>query len=284
LRTAKAFGQFFLIASPRHAEAEGFVASECIVHDLKNIGKPISVKRNLITIAVFYRLSELMPQNQRVTPSRLKEAMRDAGYKTQRSLAERLGISQGAVSEMLSGRTQNTRHLARLADLLGVSIAWLLGTSDSKTPEREEGFYEGVARDMDAVLIQETDIRYGMGGGGFGDAALQGTPVAFPREWLRPLIKKDFDQLFIAHATGDSMSPTLADGDVVIVDRAQNRLRDQDSIWCIALGDLCMIKRVRMLPDGGYQINSDNPSVAPLTAYDGELHVIGRVIWSGRRM
>lgn len=225
-----------------------------------------------------------MSENQRLTHARVREAMLDAGYKTQISVARALGVTQGAVSEILSGKTANTRLLPRLADLLGVSIPWLLGTSDSKTPEREEGFYEGVARDMDAVLIQETDILYGMGGGGFGDAPLQGTPVAFPREWLRPLIKNDFDDLFIAHATGDSMSPTLADGDVVIVDRAQNRLRDQDSIWCIALGDLCMIKRVRVMPDGGYQINSDNPSVAPLTAYDGELHVIGRVIWSGRRM
>jgi phage repressor protein C with HTH and peptisase S24 domain len=225
-----------------------------------------------------------MSQNQSVTAARLREAMTDAGYKTQASLAEALGVQQPSVSVILSGRTQNTRLLPRLADLLGVSIAWLLGTSDSKTPEREEGFYANAARDMDAVLIHETDIRYGMGGGGFDGGSLHGTQVAFPREWLRPLIKKDFDQVFIAHATGDSMSPTLGDGDVVIVDRAQNRLRDQDSIWCIALGDLCMIKRVRVLPDGGYQINSDNPSVAPLTAYDGELHVIGRVIWSGRRM
>lgn len=225
-----------------------------------------------------------MAQDQRLTHERVKEAMDEAGYKTQSSVAQALGITQGAVSEILSGKTQNTRLLPKLADLLGVSIPWLLGTSDSKTPERAEDFYKNAAREMDAVLIQETDIRYGMGGGGFGDGTLHGTPVAFPREWLRPLIKADFDQLFIAHATGDSMSPTLADGDVVIVDRAQNRLSDQDSIWCIALGDLCMIKRVRIMPNGGYQINSDNPTVPPLTAYDGELHVIGRVIWSGRRM
>lgn len=225
-----------------------------------------------------------MARNQQLTADRLKEAMRDAGYSSQESLAQKLGLNQGSISNILKGKTANSRHIARIADLLGVSVAWLIGTSDSKTPEQDEGFYENAAREMDSVLIPETDIRYGMGGGGFAEGDFHGTKVAFPREWLRPLIKRDFDALFIAHATGDSMSPTLGDGDVVIVDRAQNRLRDQDSIWCIALGDLCMIKRVRRLPDGGYQINSDNPNVAPLTAYDGELHVIGRVIWSGRRM
>jgi len=45
-----------------------------------------------------------------------------------------------------------------------------------------------------------------------------------------------------------------------------------------------MIKRVRMMPDGGAQVNSDNPAVTPITAYDDELHIIGRVIWIARRV
>jgi phage repressor protein C with HTH and peptisase S24 domain len=80
------------------------------------------------------------------------------------------------------------------------------------------------------------------------------------------------------------MVPTLLDRDLVIIDTAQKMITQQDRIWCLSYGDLGMIKRVRKLPDGGYQINSDNPSVTPITAYDGELNVIGRVVWIGRRV
>jgi phage repressor protein C with HTH and peptisase S24 domain len=224
-----------------------------------------------------------MAENPTIRTDRLREEIENSGS-TATSVAHNLGISQSAVSQILSGTTRNSRHLPRIADLLGVTVSYLLGTSDSRTAERAEGFYEETAREMDAVLLQEVDIRYGMGAGGFASDHLPGTPVAFPREWIRPLIKGRFDQVFIAHASGDSMSPTLCDGDVVIIDRAQRHLGAQDNVWCVALGELCMIKRIRLLPDGSYQINSDNPAVTPMTAHDGEMHVIGRVIWSGRKI
>jgi len=38
--------------------------------------------------------------------------------------------------------------------------------------------------------------------------------------------------------------------------------------------------------DGGgtYRIMSDNPAVSDFDAADGEMHVVGRVIWIGRRI
>lgn len=45
-----------------------------------------------------------------------------------------------------------------------------------------------------------------------------------------------------------------------------------------------MIKRVRRTPQGSYLLMSDNPTISPIEAVDGELAVLGRVIWIGRRM
>ena len=123
-----------------------------------------------------------------------------------------------------------------------------------------------------------------MGGGSVFEDYQQTAMVPFPRDWLRPMIKGRFDELFVARGDGDSMMPTLLDGDLAVVDTAQKDVLQQDRIWCLSYGELGMIKRVRKLPDGGYQINSDNPNVTPISAYDGELHVVGRVIWIGRRV
>ena len=224
-----------------------------------------------------------MVKKQGIATDRLVAEMDKAGYNAAR-LADALGVSPPAISDILSGKTANPRSLPRIADLFGVSIGWLLGTSDVPNTPRDEGFYADAAREMNAVLINEVDIQYGMGAGGFTGEGMPGVPVAFPREWLRPMLKGPFEKAFIAAARGDSMHPTLADGDMVIVDRSQRRISDQDAVWCIAFGDLGMIKRVRALPDGGYQINSDNPAVSPITAHDGEMHIIGRVVWAARRL
>lgn len=55
------------------------------------------------------------------------------------------------------------------------------------------------------------------------------------------------------------------------------------AIWAVAYGELGMIKRVRAMPDGSYQLLSDNPNVEPAVAVDGEMTVIGRVVAVIRR-
>lgn len=140
------------------------------------------------------------------------------------------------------------------------------------------------AKDMGIALIPELELGYSMGGGNVIELFEHTGVAPFKREWLRPMMKGSFDELFVAKGEGDSMIPTMLDGDIVLIDTAQKNILQQDRIWALSYGDLGMIKRVRKLPDGGYQINSDNPAVTPMTAYDGEMHVIGRVIWVGRRM
>lgn len=80
------------------------------------------------------------------------------------------------------------------------------------------------------------------------------------------------------------MQPTILDGDLVLIDMAQNSIMAQDRIWAVFWGDLGMIKRVRRTPGGTFQLLSDNPAISPVEAVDGEMHVLGRVIWIGRRI
>ena len=90
--------------------------------------------------------------------------------------------------------------------------------------------------------------------------------------------------MFVARGEGDSMMPTLLDGDIVLIDTAQKQITQQDRIWALSYGDLGMIKRVRRLPNGVYRITSDNEVVEPIEVADEEMHVVGRVIWIGRSM
>jgi phage repressor protein C with HTH and peptisase S24 domain len=218
----------------------------------------------------------------RLRRDRLKEEMRLSGFDHQDDLADALGIRQSSVSKIVNGPTENSRHLPRIAELLGVNIGWLLGTSDDRHAQ-PKGFYEEVAQEMNAAFVAEVDLRYSMGGGAFiQETATNRVPL--PKNWVRPFIKGTFEQVFIAYPVGDSMEPTINHGDPVLVDRSQTSITAQDQIWCITYGELGMIKRVRRMGDGGYEINSDNPSVTPITAYDDEMHVVGRVVWIGRRV
>lgn len=90
--------------------------------------------------------------------------------------------------------------------------------------------------------------------------------------------------LYWARGQGNSMEPNIGDGDVILIDRSQQTPGFGDLYWAIAYGQTGMIKRLRPMPDGSVKILSDNPNVPPEVAYDGELHVFGRVIAVVRRI
>lgn len=142
---------------------------------------------------------------------------------------------------------------------------------------------EAMADQLDAVLLPEIEVGYSMGGGADIDDYPVVQMVPFSRAWLQNLTDSSANNLFVARGDGDSMMPTLLDQDIVIIDRGQRRLNRQDRIWALTYGGFGMIKRIRALPGGTIQINSDNAAVTPIEATEDECNIIGRVVGVIRR-
>jgi len=84
---------------------------------------------------------------------------------------------------------------------------------------------------------------------------------------------------------GDSMLPTLNDGDDILVDRSASGKHFSDGIFVLRLEDTLMVKRFAVHPgDDTLTISSDNPAYPSWTnCKRASVNVIGRVIWAGRR-
>lgn len=217
---------------------------------------------------------------------RLKWARIQAGYENAKDFAERMGINPTSYRAYENNQNMYAKLAHEFADRLNVPAKWLLKGGDLEhgvVVEAEDQFTLQ-AKEMGLSLIPELELGYSMGGGSvFSDYQRRGV-VPFQRDWLRGFMRGTFADLFVARGTGDSMQPTLLDGDLVLIDTAQKRIDQQDRIWALSYGDLGMIKRVRRLPGGTYRIMSDNPAVSPIDAADEEMHVVGRVVWIGRTM
>ena len=204
---------------------------------------------------------------------------------SQAELARRVGVSQPTINALIRGGNAMSKHLHRIAAELETSPAWLAGETDNDSPIAvAPSALSALADKFDLELIPELELGYSMGGGSVFDTYEQRGIVPFSRNWLRPMMRGSFADLFVARGEGDSMQPTMLDGDLVLIDTAQRDIRQQDRIWAVSYGELGMIKRVRRLPNGSYQLLSDNPSVPPIACADEEMYVVGRVIWIGRRI
>lgn len=135
----------------------------------------------------------------------------------------------------------------------------------------------------DLVPIREIDLSFGMGAT-YLDVPITEEVHHFPRAWLRRYTRSAPDKLFFAQGIGDSMQTTLYDSDLLLIDTAQDQLTSSDRIWVITYANCGSIRRLRPMPDGGVAILADNPLIPREVAYDGELHIIGRVVAYQRKL
>jgi phage repressor protein C with HTH and peptisase S24 domain len=220
----------------------------------------------------------------------LRTLREEAGL-TVRGLAERLGMPASSYAAYESPAKFKKKLLPvelahRLADELeerGVDRHKVLTLAGVQSKGSELA-PEELARVLGLQLIPEVDIAYSLGGGTLVDEFAETRMVPFRADWLARLTRGRDANVFLTAGRGDSMMPTILDGDDVLVNRSENVINDQDRIWAVGYGELGMIKRVRRLPSGIFQLNSDNPSVSSIDATEDELFIVGRVIWIGRRI
>ncbi len=140
-----------------------------------------------------------------------------------------------------------------------------------------------VQNDAEFVGIPRYDARLAAGAGAFNERAQHLDDIPFTREFLqRKLGRNTAEGLAVLEARGDSMEPTIGDGDLVLVDRRQDE--PEDGIMAFVLDDTAYVKRIRNIPDG-IEVISDNRVYEPYRLDQARfeaLQIIGRVRWIGR--
>lgn len=162
-----------------------------------------------------------------------------------------------------SPRELAERDRARLAAYLGVAEAELGGRSGEAN-----------------VDVPRIDVSASAGPGGLVDAEGRRRPFAFPPALLRQLGVRTSAASMI-RVEGDSMSPTLEDGDEILVNRDERQLGGRGGIFVLRLDGVLMVKRLRPAV-GGVEVVSDNPAYPARIVPAREADVIGRVAWLSR--
>ncbi len=201
-------------------------------------------------------------------------------------VAEMAGVNRSFVYDILRGRSTkpSVEKLSNVAAVLKVDRDWLIhGIGDVEgTPPFIDNPDEAF------VAIEFANARPSMGGGAVVDASEETARRAyhFRRSWIRQSLKASPSQLRIMHVEGDSMAPTLLDGDTVLVDMTR-RSPIPPGIFVLDDGMGLVAKRLEHIPNSeppAVRVISDNGFYSPYERTADEIHIVGRIRWFAREL
>lgn len=207
--------------------------------------------------------------------SRFREARLSAGLSIN-TIAQRLGVSKQSVYGWETGSIPKAARIEELSSLLGVDLHWLtFGESSAHSVRDEDG-------DLVVPLLDTITSA------GYSGSESSGRVVSLMKidpQWARSNLRiTSAKSVAMIAVTGDSMTPTLESGAMVIVDTAVSTV-DADAIYVVRISGSDFIKRFQRIPGGKLLMISDNPKYREMEVdpAEGDFSVLGRAVfvWHG---
>lgn len=164
------------------------------------------------------------------------------------------------------------------------TLARFLGVAEAELGAPEEEISSGSARAAPRggwISIPRLRLSASAGSGAFADEEEPIGAFGVTERWLREQ-GLDPRMLQAISVAGDSMDPTLRDGDEILVDRTPRGLRD--GIHVVRVDGVLLVKRLELGRPGLIVLRSDNPAYDPIELAPAEIEAIGRVVWKSGRL
>ena len=139
------------------------------------------------------------------------------------------------------------------------------------------------------IPIPVYDAFLAAGNGHLNDTAAVTGSLAFRKDWLNDM-GLSRDSAVIATASGDSMEPTIHNGDMLLIDLDRTsvpaRAREAgdtrpSGIYAVLDDGAARVKRVELAAPGTFALLSDNPAFPVEFRPSESMSIIGRVVWWG---
>lgn len=201
----------------------------------------------------------------------LRELRKKAGL-SQLELADKLNTTQGMIGLLERGeRKLSPDWLKRISQILSCSPLDILPDLNTLTPT--------VQPNQNSVSIEMIDAAACCGNGieNFMENVIGFWQI--PKTEFQTITFANPESVKMLRVFGDSMEPTLKDGDWVLVDTSRNAV-DSDGMFLIRMTSGLAVKRIQNTIGSDIVIKSDNSKYDNITASASDVYVVGKVIYT----
>lgn len=200
-------------------------------------------------------------------------------------LAEKTGIKRNTIYGWIKGPGEpRASDLVAISNETGCSIQWLATGIDGE-PQRPDSLEALTSSPDNSVAVARFTVQASAGNGAVVLAEDVADYFRVGRDWLERYVPRGA-RSGIIEAKGDSMEPTIRDGDILLLNFDIER---QDvangGVFVITIDGNLFVKRLQIMLDGSIMIRSDNDRYEPERVdreyADEKMLVHARVVWSG---
>lgn len=217
----------------------------------------------------------------------LIQAAREQKNLSRPKLAELLGVKPNTVWRWENDERQpSDDDKRRLAQILGVSIAYLMGEDPAPPKPQKHVDQNGLpSRRINTVkipLLSRAAVACCGPGNDLCGVAMEAEGMLDVPETMLGWARDDLRPPFAMQTDGDSMEFSgIAEGSIIVVNPAEDVPTGKIGLVCIG-GSTLMVKRLQWRRDGGVDLFSDGPTSANLSFSREDLEtewlrIVGRV-------
>lgn len=208
--------------------------------------------------------------------SRLRSQMIRKGLNP-KTLAERAKVGRSFVYDILSGRSCNptSGKIASIADELGVSMQYLLNGVHSTSSSLQKGW-------ADIAKISKLQVESTSNNNMVVSIEDHSPAHYFTETWIRETIESAPENIRSMRISCDSMQPSLQADDYILIDTSKKNI-NPPGIFVIFDGVSLKARRLEMLSLNKILVRADNNRYSQYEATPQEIHIIGKMIWLGRK-
>lgn len=171
---------------------------------------------------------------------------------TQSEVAKNVGVTRQAVAYWLKGNLPEGEKLEALCNYLNVEPSYL-----------EYGISENIQNFQNDDSMLSIPVLEGHRSND-NDLPESVAAIQVSKWWLMPRIKAAKpESLRIVNVLGNTMAPTLQDGDCVIIDTSITEF-NSDGVYVFRFGDNLLIRRAQLQINGSLLLISDNTAFPPM--------------------
>ncbi|MCB4743449.1 MAG: helix-turn-helix domain-containing protein [Sulfurovum sp.] len=212
-----------------------------------------------------------MMQTMTETIEKLKDIISETkiGSKVfDKDVANALNIPQATFATMKKRNAIPYEEILEFCALKKISANWLFfDQAVDMLKEQTEKYFR---------VRYFADIRASAGGGAEVFDENYET-ITIDKKIMHNMVGLGNTELEAIHVDGESMEPTLQDGSIVFIDRAQTNI-NKDGIFIAATTAGLFIKRIRQRADGMVELISDNKAYSPEVLSPDEVVIVGKVV------